>query len=96
MKRGDVLDQAKAIVTKDRNDDYGTPEDNFAAIAKRWTLWLKGRGIIGPNQAITPLDVPHMMIDMKQARAQHKIDKLDNLIDIAGYADCAGTIIDPE
>lgn len=95
MKRGELLDQAKVIVTKDRNSDYGKPEDNFTAIATRWNIWLKGRGIIGPDQAITPLDVPHMMIELKQARAQHKI-KLDNLVDIAGYADCAATIIDPE
>lgn len=93
MKRGEVLDQAKAIVTKDRNDDYGAPEDNFAAIAKRWNLWLKGRGIIDADHAIEAADVAFMMIDMKLARAQHKIDKLDNVIDIAGYSDCAGTII---
>lgn len=96
MKRGEVLDQAKEIVTKDRNNDYGAPENNFAAIAKRWNLWLKGRGILGPDQHISAVDVAFMSIDMKMARAQHKIDKLDNLIDIAGYADCAGTIVDPE
>ncbi|KGM38758.1 hypothetical protein JY97_14790 [Alkalispirochaeta odontotermitis] len=96
MNRGELLDQAKAIVTKDRNDDYGTPEDNFAAIAKRWNLFLKARGIIGPDQAISALDVPFLMIDMKMARAQHKIEKIDNLVDIAGYADCAASIIEPE
>lgn len=96
MKRGELLDQAKEIVTKDRNSDYGKPEDNFSAIAKRWTLFLQGRGYLSEDQHLEALDVPFFMIDMKMARAQHKIEKIDNLVDIAGYADCAGTIIDPE
>ena len=33
MKRADCLDTAKAYVTKDRANDHGDMEDNFATIA---------------------------------------------------------------
>ena len=40
MKRDKVLDEAKALVTKDRADKHGNLENNFAAIASYWSIHL--------------------------------------------------------
>ena len=36
MKREDILDMAKTCVCGDREQDYGSPENNFDTIAKLW------------------------------------------------------------
>jgi hypothetical protein len=40
MDRKQCLDEAIKIVTKDRQNDYGTPEKNFGTIAEYWTAYL--------------------------------------------------------
>lgn len=87
MTRAQILDAAKAAVCGQREQDYGSPEDSFAAIAAYWTVYL--RQLRGPD--LTSQDVAMMMILLKVAR-QGGRGKLDNLIDIAGYAACGGEI----
>lgn len=79
--REQLLDEAKAIVCGDRDQQYGTPEDNFEIIAKLWSAYLEG--------SVTPFDVAMMMVLFKVAREATGQNKRDNLIDIAGYAACA-------
>ena len=40
MNRADCLDTAKKCVCTDRDRAYGKPEDNFALIAKYWSVYL--------------------------------------------------------
>lgn len=87
MTRAQILDTAKTIVCGQREQDYGSPEDSFAAIAAYWTLYLIYHGSL----SLTSQDVAMMMILLKVAR-QGGSGKLDNLIDIAGYAACGGEI----
>lgn len=70
-----------------RQDDYGNPENNFQAIADRWTMffWQKYPHLRGTFH-ISREDVAIMMIDMKIAR-EVTAHKEDNLIDIVGYAE---------
>lgn len=94
MKRAEILDSAKEIVTKDREEQYGAPEDNFAIIAELWTSYVKAR--CTPNNPlvdISPADVGAMMILLKTARIAGGSEKADNFIDIAGYAACAGELV---
>ena len=42
-RRGDILDTAKAYVTKDRASDHGDMEDNFEMIADFWSTYLDRR-----------------------------------------------------
>lgn len=79
-EREKLLDEAKAIVRGDRDQQYGKPEDAFRVIAEMWTSYL--------GTEITAGDVCDMMILFKIARNSYK-QKRDNLIDIAGYAACA-------
>lgn len=82
--RQTILETAIQTVCEDRQDQYGSPEDNFGKIAELWSIYL---GI-----DIAPKDVAMMMILLKVARSQTGEFKLDNYIDIAGYAACAGEV----
>lgn len=84
MKRADVLKQAEQITTVDRELQYGSPEDNFTAIANMWSGYLEC--------AVTPADVAAMMILLKVARIGSGQTIADNWVDIAGYAACGGEI----
>lgn len=78
MNRTELLNKALEIVNGARQENYGSPEQNFARIAAFWTLYLQ--------RHITPADVAAMMILMKTARLQNNIKHEDSWIDIAGYA----------
>lgn len=101
MTRKDVLDTACVCVNGDREQDYGSPEDNFATIAEMWTAYLNRRInalIKMPTNVsdIPPLveskDVAAMLVLLKVARISSGNAKNDNWIDIAGYAACGGEI----
>lgn len=84
MNRAQILDTAKAYVTKDRAADHGDMESNFATIAALWSAYL-GAGV-------KPHDVAAMMSLLKIARIRQNPGHADNWIDSAGYAACGGEI----
>lgn len=86
MKRTEVLQMADEIVNGEREEQYGSPEDNFAMIANLWTDYLQ--------TIVTTKDVAHMMILLKLARAKNGTYLADNYVDICGYAACASEIAD--
>lgn len=77
-----VADEAKRIVDGARRGAYGTPEDNFARIARFWTAYFQNTG---RDVAITPSDVSPMMRLMKEARLCETPDHLDSHVDLVGY-----------
>lgn len=83
MKRAEILEAAQKCVCGQREQDYGTPEDNFTLIASLWTVYTHAH--------ISAKDVAVMMALLKIARIKHG-DKADSFIDLAGYAACAGEI----
>lgn len=83
-QRGQILEEANKIVNGARNEAYGKPEDNFNLIADFWSQYL--------NKEVTAHDVAIMMILLKIARTKTGKGSLDNYVDIAGYAACAGEI----
>lgn len=78
-----ILDKAAKIVNGHRQDDYGKPEDNFAAIAGGWSI-IAGKPISAKQVAL-------MMSWLKIVRENNKPGE-DNLVDLAGYAFCASKI----
>lgn len=84
-KREEILNLANQAVNGEREQTYGSPEDSFDRIANLWSAYLK--------TALTGLDVAKMMILFKLARTGERA-YLDNWVDIAGYAACAGEIED--
>lgn len=82
MIREDILNVATARVCA-RAQDYGEPEDNFTKIAEYWSIYL--------GKHVSALDVAHMMLLLKLARAD-AVGSIDTYVDMAGYAACAGEI----
>lgn len=83
MNRKECLETALDIVMKDRQNDYGTPESNFATIAAYWTTYLNSIGFEG---FVASHDVAAMMALLKIARIASSPTKEDNWVDLAGYA----------
>ena len=84
MTRKETLDAAAAIVTKDREADYGAPENSFTTIASFWDTYLKAR----KPGALQAHDVALMMSLLKTARLAENPAKTDSWIDLAGYSAC--------
>jgi hypothetical protein len=81
-----LAEEAAAIVAGDRAADYGDVNDSFARIAKLWSAYT--------GSHISPWDVAQMMILLKVSRAKTST-KRDTLVDIIGYAECAGQLKKP-
>lgn len=93
MLRAECLDAAKNCVCGKREQDYGSPEDNFDVIASYWTTYLatvtsRGRKFLNAR------DVAHMMALMKIGRITTGTATDDSYVDLAGYAACAAELGD--
>ena len=82
--RAAILDAAKKIVTGDREQQYGKPEDNFAVIAEFWTTYT--------GHPISSEDVAVMMALLKIARIRSGNYKADSFVDGVGYLSLAAEI----
>jgi hypothetical protein len=90
-----ILLEANNLVSGDRQAAYGHPLDNFQLIADFWNAHLSERirkqgyakdalnGFV--LEIVRPEDVGLMMILLKTAREINS-HKVDNLVDIPGYA----------
>lgn len=101
MTRPEILEAARQCVCGDREQDYGSPEDNFRTIADMWTDYLVAmpRVVVDDKLiegdwdiVIGPADVAAMQALLKLARVASGNPKNDNWIDCAGYAACGGEI----
>lgn len=91
--RAEILDAAKKIVTGDREKQYGSPEDNFAVIARFWEVYLNQRCVDAMSGfMLNPDDVAMLMALMKVARIMTGTFKGDSYIDACGYLACAAEI----
>lgn len=86
MTRAQILEEAKKCVCGKREQDYGTPEDNFSTIAKLWNAYLG-------HEDIRSNDVAMMMALLKIARIRTGKQTDDSYVDLAGYAACGGELI---
>lgn len=93
MTRIEILESAEKCVCGDRDEQYGSPEQSFEAIADLWGAYLHARGCEFQRWfPIGPEDVAAMMVLFKMARVATGQEKDDNWIDAAGYAACGGEI----
>lgn len=83
-KRSEILRKAENAVNGARQNTYGSPEKSFNRIAALWQAYL--------HYPINDIDVATMMILFKIARTREGVAHMDNWVDIAGYAACAGEI----
>ena len=80
-----ILAEAMEITSKDRNQAYGPPEQNFRNIANLWMSYFQAQG---HDFKIWPADVAALMILMKVARLSTNQGHKDSWVDVAGYAAC--------
>lgn len=92
MTRMEILEAAASAVDGDREQDYGSPERNFETIAELWEAYLTRKCIVSTDINILPEDVAAMMALMKIARIAGGGGKVDNWVDLAGYAACGGEL----
>ena len=83
MNRYQALAAAEATV-KNREGDYGSPQQNFERIAALWNVILAVK--LGKEHEISAADVGMMMIGIKLARLIETPDHQDSAVDAAGYA----------
>ena len=83
MKRGEILDGAKTVVTQ-RQVVHGQPENSFGLIAAYWSAHL--------DVTVTAADVTVMLTMLKLARIKASPEHVDNWIDGAGYLACGGEL----
>ena len=96
-KRKMILSKANECVNGQRDAQYGNPENNFQTIAMLWMNYLEAAGAtaVGSDDIyIRPKDVAAMLALLKISRIATGAPKLDNCIDLAGYAACGGEIDD--
>lgn len=78
FSRESILDEAKEIVSKDRQSAYGTPEKNLGRIAVLWSSYLEIE--------VKPHDVAALMALLKIARIKTSPERRDSGVDLCGYA----------
>ena len=84
MTRKEVLQTAEKMVCGHREQDYGSPEDNFKVIADFWSTY---KGV-----EFNSTDVAMMMALLKVARIKSGSGTDDSFVDLAGYAACAAEV----
>ena len=91
MTRESILNRAIECVCGKREQDYGSPEDNFELIAELWESYISKR-CMPPNTGacVLPEDVAAMMALLKIARIGTGTATDDSWVDLAGYAACGG------
>lgn len=84
------LQQAIEYITKNRNKEYGEPENNFSIIAELWKPIIKDCVDAEDLNLIVvkPYHVALMLTLLKIARTLESPGKFDNWVDAAGYIGC--------
>lgn len=90
-KREEILRTAEKCVMGDRQQDYGSPENNFAVIAEMWNAYIFSHPLVYKSK-LSPADVAAMLALVKIARIASGHAKADNWVDLAGYAACGGEL----
>ncbi len=75
-KRTVVLETAANLINGDRQNTYGTPQENFGAVARMWSAYL--------GQDVAASDVCHLMALLKIARLRNGPHE-DSSVDGCGY-----------
>ena len=86
-----ILDEAKKLVSKERDDKHGDKVVNHENISRLWTGYLQNKTKL--NIVILPEDVANLMALLKIARSQGGSFNLDDFVDACGYSAIAGEII---
>lgn len=92
---GAICITAAQLVSGDRQVAHGDKSVNFQNIADIWNAILRAKvRRDGHLVVLDALDVANMLEALKIARRYSGSHNLDDYVDAAGYAGCAGEIAD--
>lgn len=81
-ERGDLLNEARELVTGDRNNQYGEPLQDFQRTADMMSIM----GFRFNGNAIEPHHTALILAIVKMSRITWNPNKRDSWVDLAGYA----------
>lgn len=84
--REHLLLGAIEAITKQRNNEYGPPTQDFDRTAKLWTEAFRHK--LKDGEVFQPHEVAIFQILLKISRSAWSPEKMDHWLDIAGYAGC--------
>lgn len=90
--RGEILDEAKGYIMRDRNSSYDEPERNFERIAMLWHAYLAGKAQGTAEFTVQAHDVAIMMTLMKIGRLAYNPTSRDQWVDACGYMACGAEV----
>lgn len=88
-ERVNILNDAAGLIVGQRQEDYGTPEENFERIAGYFNIHFKKN--LENNIPATPRQMAEFMVLLKMARTINSPTR-DSYVDIGGYAGIAGEL----
>ena len=88
MKRDEILDKAKELISGQRANDYGDAVDNHTRIAQGWNIIVAAA--IKSHGELTEQHIVLMMDWLKTSRLLNTIDHEDSWVDKAGYVGLGG------
>lgn len=93
MNAAEIAAKASELVGGDRAKQHGDKAENFNRIAAIWNGTLSAAGI-GISRSLDGHDVCNLMEAMKIARRYTGSFNVDDYVDGAGYAACAGEVLE--
>jgi hypothetical protein len=84
MDRDQIIQMAGAIISGQRQSEYGGAHESFGKTAELWSTIIDFR--------IEPWQVPLMLAALKIARITYSPTNADHWIDLAGYAGLGGEV----
>ena len=91
MTAEQIAAKAAELVSGERDRQHGNMHANFASIAEAVNGILPAIGII-TSRPLTSHDVAVLMCGVKIGRMMNGKFNVDDYVDLAGYAACAGEI----
>jgi hypothetical protein len=88
-ERVQILNEAAGLIVGQRQEDYGTPEENFQRMADYANIHFKKN--LENNIPISARQTAEYMILLKMARTINSPTR-DSYVDIGGYAGIAGEL----
>lgn len=85
---GILIKDAHETVTADR-DTHGDAVENMEHIGEAWTWYLRGMGLLEPDEMVTGADAARMMEMVKLSRTAVGTYDVDHDRDVCGYSGIA-------
>jgi|TARA_Y100000310_G_scaffold96016_1_gene93793 hypothetical protein len=94
MKKEEILEQAKKLISNNREEQHGDAYKNHSQISDLWSVFLDDK--LKPFKEISPGDVALMMVLVKISRSTMGEFNKDDYLDGSAYMAIAGELNDPD